>query len=146
MAKVTNTTTVINHEDSLINSETLELTEKGKKSLKRKKSPEEVSAEAAHKEAEQKETLVETQEIAKETQAVAIARIKATLTVPTSVFGKKSIEGKAAQMRANTELIITKLADIGPTGTNIVSLRKEGSKRIFYTPMENLTSQGIAIS
>ncbi len=142
--------TVINKEEALIDIKTLELTENGKKAMEREKTPEELEILKAHKEAAEKEESETPKENPKETvkekSVPTIARIKATLTVPTSVFGKKSIEGKASLMRANTELIMTKLSDIGPTGTNIVSLRKEGSKRIFYTPMENLTVQGIPIN
>ena len=70
-------------------------------------------------------------------------KIKATLMVPTPVFGKKNGQTKQSVMRANTELTVQKLAEIGPTGTNMVSLKKDNSKRIFYTPEENITNQGI---
>lgn len=68
---------------------------------------------------------------------------KIKLAAPTAVFSRKDASIKSSLMRQDSEVIIQKLADVGPTGTNMVSLKKENSKRIFYTPEENLTSQGV---
>ena len=142
------------HEDALINSETLQLTEKGKKAMTRKKSKEEIEAMALHKEAEANDKLREQGNVKAKAEPkepkfgpteVVVTGIKAKLTVGTNIYSRKAMDDKPIVMKAETELIIKKLADIGPTGTNVVSVRKEGSKRIFYTVLENITCQGILV-
>ncbi len=65
------------------------------------------------------------------------------LTVATPVYSRKDARDKASMMRADSEVIVQQLIDPGPTGTSLVSVKKPNSKRIFYTPMENLTAQGV---
>jgi hypothetical protein len=65
------------------------------------------------------------------------------LSVATPVYSRKDARDKASLMRADSEVIVQQLIDAGPTGTSLVSVKKPNSKRIFYTPMENLTAQGV---
>lgn len=139
------------HEDALINSETLQLTEKGKRAMSRKKPKEEIDAMALHAESEDKNKLRDQPVVKAKSEPkfgpteVVVTGIKAKLTVATNIYSRKAMDDKPIVMRAETELIVKKLADIGPTGTNVVSVRKEGSKRIFYTVLENITCQGILV-
>ena len=139
------------HEDALINSETLQLTEKGKRAMSRKKPKEEIDAMVLHAEAEAKDKLRDQPVVKAKSEPkfgpteVVVTGIKAKLTVATNIYSRKAMDDKPIVMRAETELIVKKLADIGPTGTNVVSVRKEGSKRIFYTVLENITCQGILV-
>ena len=68
---------------------------------------------------------------------------KVKFAVATPVYSRKDGRDKPSMMRAESEVIVQELVDAGPTGTNLVAVKKENSKRIFYTPIENLTSQGI---
>lgn len=139
------------HEDALINSETLQLTEKGKRAMSRKKPKEEIDAMALHAESEANDKLRDQPVVKAKSEPkfgpteVVVTGIKAKLTVATNIYSRKAMDDKPIVMRAETELIVKKLADIGPTGTNVVSVRKEGSKRIFYTVLENITCQGILV-
>jgi gas vesicle protein len=65
------------------------------------------------------------------------------LTVETPVYSRKDIDEKPSLMRRDSDVMIKQLIDVGPTGTSIVAVRKPGSKRIFYTPSENFTNQGV---
>jgi hypothetical protein len=60
------------------------------------------------------------------------------LVSPLKVFGKKEATGTPAQMKPCAAIILEKLAIAGPTGTNLIRVKKPGSTRIFYTTEENL--------
>ena len=77
------------------------------------------------------------------TTALSVTNIK--LTVKTEVYSRKALDDKPAKMNP-AELIAKKLPDLDADGEHIFSLRKEGSKRIFYTKMKNLTDQGIILN
>lgn len=66
------------------------------------------------------------------------SRIETSLVSPLKVFGKKEATGTPAQMKPCAAIILEKLAIAGPTGTNLIRVKKPGSTRIFYTTEENL--------
>jgi hypothetical protein len=66
------------------------------------------------------------------------SRIETSLVSPLKVFGKKEATGTPAQMKPCAAIILEKLAIEGPTGTNLIRVKKPGSTRIFYTLEENL--------
>jgi hypothetical protein len=66
------------------------------------------------------------------------SRIETSLISPLKVFGKKEATGTPAQMKPCAAIILEKLAIAGPTGTNLIRVKKPGSTRIFYTTEENL--------
>lgn len=66
------------------------------------------------------------------------SRIETSLVSPLKVFGKKEATGTPAQMKPCAAIILEKLAIAGPTGTNLIRVKKPGSTRIFYTLEENL--------
>lgn len=66
------------------------------------------------------------------------SRIETSLISPLKVFGRKEATGTAAQMKPCAAIILEKLAIEGPTGTNLIRVKKPGSTRIFYTTEDNL--------
>ena len=68
------------------------------------------------------------------------------LTNPLEVFSKKDASGKPAKMGPCAAVVLTKLADIGPTGTNVIGVKKPGSSRIFYTTEDRLPQPSIHIT
>ncbi len=66
------------------------------------------------------------------------SRIETSLISPLKVFGRKEATGTPAQMKPCAAIILEKLAIAGPTGTNLIRVKKPGSTRIFYTTEENL--------
>ena len=74
------------------------------------------------------------------------AKIEVTLTNPLEVFSKKDAAGKPAKMGPCASVVFTKLADIGPTGTNVIGVKKPGSSRIFYTTEDRLPQPSIHIT
>ena len=81
----------------------------------------------------------------KVTNTTALSVTNIELTVKTEVYSRKALDDKPAKMNP-AKLIAKKLPDLDADGENIFSLRKEGSKRIFYTKMKNLTDQGIILN
>ena len=65
----------------------------------------------------------------------SISRVLATAL---SIFDKKSADGDPVRMKEGTEVTLEKLADVGPTGTHLIRVKKSNSHRIFYTIEENL--------
>ena len=105
----------------------------------------EVTAEVAAPAAEVTETKAEkpAKEVKEKKVKVLSEKQKVKFAVATPVYSRKDGRDKPSMMRAESEVIVQELVDAGPTGTNLVAVKKENSKRIFYTPIENLTSQGI---
>jgi hypothetical protein len=60
-------------------------------------------------------------------------------------FPRKAIDTKASKFKPGTELIVKKLADLGPTGTNVYSVQKEGSTRVYYTYEELVQKHGLVL-
>jgi hypothetical protein len=67
-------------------------------------------------------------------------KLERLLTSPLTVFSKKDALDKPAKMGPGANVILKKLAEIGPTGTHMVQVKKPGSSRIFYTTEENVPS------
>jgi hypothetical protein len=80
-----------------------------------------------------------------ETSKLPNGKVKVKINFPLDQYPKKDLLGKPIKLSSNVDLILTKLSDVSSTGNPIVSLRRENSNRIFYTFIENLTSQGIVI-
>lgn len=104
-----------------------------------------VNAEVTAEVAEVTETKAEkpAKEVKEKKVKVLSEKQKVKFAVATPVYSRKDGRDKPSMMRAESEVIVQELVDAGPTGTNLVAVKKENSKRIFYTPIENLTSQGI---
>lgn len=60
------------------------------------------------------------------------------ISKPLEIFDNKGIDGEPSRMKEGTKVKLTKLADIGPTGTNIFRVKKDNTNRIFYTISEKL--------
>ena len=73
-------------------------------------------------------------------------KMEMALTNPLEVFSKKDASGKPAKMGPCAAVVFTKLADIGPTGTNVIGVKKPGSSRIFYTTEDRLPQPSIHIT
>lgn len=73
-------------------------------------------------------------------------KMEMALTNPLEVFSKKDASGKPAKMGPCASVVFTKLADIGPTGTNVIGVKKPGSSRIFYTTEDRLPQPSIHIT
>lgn len=63
--------------------------------------------------------------------------ISMKLPLPLPVYGKKSLENFINNMPQGSQVIIKKTKSIGPTGSPIVRVKKNGSTRTFYTTMES---------
>jgi hypothetical protein len=74
------------------------------------------------------------------------SKIEVTLTNSLEVFIKKYAARKKKKMGPCASVIFTKLADIGPTGTNVIGVKKPGSSRIFYTTEDRLPQPSIQIT
>lgn len=60
------------------------------------------------------------------------------LKQPLEIYDKKAALGDPSKMKMGTEVTIEKIADMGPTGTNLIRVKKDNSHRIFYTIAENV--------
>ena len=67
-----------------------------------------------------------------------LEKLTLKLKSPLKVFGKKFDHSKATTMPAGSDLVLQNTPDIGPTGSILVRVKKEGSSRTFYTPTENV--------
>jgi hypothetical protein len=65
-------------------------------------------------------------------------KIHKVLTSGMKVFGKKDISGKPTSMPQGSAVVLEKTAEIGPTGTHVVRVKKENSSRTFYTTEEEV--------
>lgn len=65
-------------------------------------------------------------------------KIHRVLTSGMKVFGKKDISGNPTSMPQGSSVILEKTAEIGPTGTHVVRVKKENSSRTFYTIEEEV--------
>ena len=66
-------------------------------------------------------------------------KIHKVLSAGMKVFGKKDISGTPTTMAQGSSVILEKTAEIGPTGTHVVRVKKENSTRTFYTVEENVS-------
>ena len=65
-------------------------------------------------------------------------KFETPLTSPLEVFGKKDVAGKAAKMQPCAAVISSKLAEVDAEGNSIISVKKPGSTRVFYTTENRL--------
>lgn len=78
----------------------------------------------------------------KETKKVQVntlgdSEVTMKLPLPLPVYGKKSLENFINNMPQGSEVVIKKTKTIGPTGSPVVRVKKNGSTRTFYTTMES---------
>lgn len=78
----------------------------------------------------------------KETEKVQVntlgdSEVTMKLPLPLPVYGKKSLENFINNMPQGSEVVIKKTKAIGPTGSPVVRVKKNGSTRTFYTTMES---------
>jgi len=69
--------------------------------------------------------------------ALGETEVTMKLTLPLPVYGKKSLENFINNMPQGSEVVIKKTKAIGPTGSPVVRVKKNGSTRTFYTTMES---------
>lgn len=65
-------------------------------------------------------------------------KFETPLTSPLEVFGKKDVAGKSAKMQPCAAVIYSKLAEVDGEGNSIISVKKPGSTRVFYTTENRL--------
>ncbi len=67
-------------------------------------------------------------------------KFETSLKSPLEVFSKKDIVGKPAKMQPCSAIIYSKLAEVDEEGNSVISVKKPGSTRVFYTT-ENRINQ-----
>ena len=64
--------------------------------------------------------------------------IERVLHTPLEVFIKKDITGKSKNILAGNQVIMEKLAVVGPTGSNVFRVKRANCERTYYTIEEKL--------
>jgi len=63
--------------------------------------------------------------------------VEITLNRPLIVFDSKKM-GKIKRINPGNDVIITKLGEIGPSGSNIIRVKRKDSLRSYFTKEENI--------
>lgn len=93
------------------------------------------SSNGAKPKAEKESVMVETLE-----EMGVGKKFETSLKSPLEVFSKKDIIGKPAKMQPCAAIVYSKLAEVDENGNSVISVKKPGSTRVFYTT-ENRINQ-----
>jgi len=76
---------------------------------------------------------------AKEAEALEIGvKIQKVLETPMEIFIKKDLSGKAKHILPGSSVFIEKTEAIGPTGSNLIRVKRANCDRTYYTVAEKV--------